>query len=94
MEIYGRNGKIKIDGLGGSYGTETLTYYKMLPEMGPPKIEEWTYDQEDKSWQIEINEFYDEIINNKDPSVGLIDAMETLKIVEKIYTDNNYDHNT
>ena len=66
----------------------------MLPEMGLPKIEEWIYDQEDKSWQTEINEFYDEIINNKDPSVGLIDAMETLKIVEKIYTDNNYDYNT
>lgn len=94
MEIYGKNGKIKVDGLGGSYGVETLTYYKMLPEMGPPEIEEWVFEQEDKSWQIEINEFYDEIINNKNPSVGLIDAMETLKIVEKIYTDNNYDYNT
>tara|TARA_B100000787_G_C16188901_1_gene296264 strand:- start:145 stop:1137 length:993 start_codon:yes stop_codon:yes gene_type:complete len=94
MEIYGKNGKIKIDGLGGSYGVETLTYYKMLPEMGPPKIQEWIYDQEDMSWQVEINEFYNEIIENKRPSVGLNDAMETLKIVEKIYTDNNYDYST
>ena len=94
MEIYGKSGKIKVDGLGGSYGIETLTYYKMLPEMGPPKIKEWIYDEEDRSWEVEIQEFYDEIINDKNPSIGLEDAMETLKIVEKIYSDNNYDNNT
>ena len=37
LEVYGKTGKIQIDGLGGSYGTEKLTYYQMLPEMGPPK---------------------------------------------------------
>ncbi len=37
LEIYGRTGKIAIDGLGGSYGIERLTYYRMLPEMGPPE---------------------------------------------------------
>ena len=26
----------RIDGLGGSYGVERLTWYRMLPEMGPP----------------------------------------------------------
>ena len=35
FEIYGKNGKIEINGLGGSYGTEKVTLYKMLPEMGP-----------------------------------------------------------
>ena len=36
FEIYGRDGKISIDGLGGSYGTERLTYYRMrFPRMGP-----------------------------------------------------------
>ena len=37
MEIYGKQGKLEIFGLGGSYGVERLTYYKMLPEMGPPR---------------------------------------------------------
>ena len=37
FEIYGKNGKIEINGLGGSYGTEKVTLYKMLPEMGPLK---------------------------------------------------------
>ena len=37
FEIYGRDGKLQIDGLGGSYGVERLTFYQMLPEMGPPE---------------------------------------------------------
>ena len=37
FEIYGRDGKLQIDGLGGSYGVERLTCYRMLPEMGPPE---------------------------------------------------------
>ena len=37
FEIFGRTGKIDINGFGGSYGTETLTHYKMKPEMGPLK---------------------------------------------------------
>jgi predicted dehydrogenase len=36
FEIYGRTGKLQIEGLGGSYGVERLTYYKMRPQMGPP----------------------------------------------------------
>lgn len=43
MEIYGRDGKLSIDGLGGSYGVEKLTYYKMLPQMGPPETTSWEY---------------------------------------------------
>ena len=38
-----KNGKIEINGLGGSYGTEKVTLYKMLPEMGPPETFSWEY---------------------------------------------------
>ena len=37
FELYGRSGKLQVDGLGGSYGIERLTWDKMLPEMGPPE---------------------------------------------------------
>src|SRR5262249_11989167 len=36
-EIFGRHGKLEVTGLGGSYGTERLAYYRMLREMGPPE---------------------------------------------------------
>ena len=92
MEIYGRNAKLEITGLGGSYGVERLTYYKMLPEMGPPETTIWEFPMGDDSWTIEIEEFYDDIRLNRKPSVGLKDAYETLKVIEKIYKGSGYDY--
>jgi len=92
MEIYGRNAKLEISGLGGSYGLERLTYYKMLPEMGPPETVIWEYPMVDNSWEVEIAEFYDDIRLNRVPSAGLKDAYEALKVVERIYKESGYDH--
>ena len=33
-----RTGKLEIRGLGGSYGVECVTLYRMSPAMGPPGI--------------------------------------------------------
>ena len=85
MEIYGRDAKLEISGIGGSYGVERLTYYKMLPEMGPPETTTWEYPMGDDSWAVELAEFYEDIRLNRVPSVGLKDAYEVLKVVEKIY---------
>lgn len=92
MEIYGRNGKLDISGLGGSYGVERLTYYKMLPEMGPPKTTAWEYPMGDDSWAVEMAELYEDIRLNRSPSAGLSDAYAALKIIEKIYKESGYDH--
>ena len=43
-----------IEGLGGSYGIECLTFYRMLPQMGPPQTTVWEYPGEDQSWQAEV----------------------------------------
>jgi len=85
MEIYGRDGKLEIFGLGGSYGTERLTYYKMLPEMGPPETTSWEYPMADDSWAVELQEFYDDITLDREPAAGLHDAYEALKVVDRIY---------
>lgn len=92
MEIYGRAGKLDISGLGGSYGVERLTHYKMLPEMGPPETTAWEYPMEDDSWAVELAEFYDDIRLQRAPAAGLRDAYEALKIVQKIYRESGYDH--
>lgn len=94
MEIYGHHAKLEISGLGGSYGVERLTYYKMLPEMGPPETTTWEFPMGDDSWAVEIAEFYDDIRLNRVPSAGLKDAYEALKVVEKIYKESGYDHCT
>jgi hypothetical protein len=37
LEIYGRNGKLEINRLGGSYGVESLSFYHMLPRWVRPR---------------------------------------------------------
>jgi len=85
LEIYGRDGKIAIDGLGGSYGPERLVFYKMLPQMGPPETTVWEFPAADGSWALETNAFIDDIRLGRDPSPGLREGIRTLEIVEQIY---------
>ena len=92
MEIYGREGKLDISGLGGSYGVERLTHYNMLPEMGPPETTAWEYPMGDDSWAVELAEFYEDIRLDREPAAGLKDACESLKIVQHIYKESGYDY--
>ncbi len=85
FEIYGRNGKLDINGLGGSYGIERLTWYRMLPEMGPPETQAWEWPRGDDSWTIEFRTFVEDIRLGRDPVPGLPDAVAALRIVSRIY---------
>jgi len=91
FEIYGRTGKIAIDGLGGSYGVERLTFYRMLPEMGPPATTAWEYPRGDESWAIEFKEFLSDIEQRRTPSPGLAEARAALEVVRKIYEASGYE---
>jgi predicted dehydrogenase len=85
FELYGREGKLEISGLGGSYGTETLRWYKMRPEMGPPETTIWEYPMADDSWAVEMAEFLQDIDRRREPSPGLNDAIAALVLVGKLY---------
>jgi len=88
FEIYGRVGKLHIEGLGGSYGVERLSWYRMLPQMGPPETSIWEYPGEDRSWHLEFEHFIQCIEQKREPSGSLHDAIAALRIVESIYTDS------
>ena len=85
FELYGKLGKLEINGLGGSYGIETLRFYKMLPQMGPPETTIWEYPMADDSWEVELAEFWEDIHLARQPASGLEDALAALEIVETIY---------
>jgi predicted dehydrogenase len=85
FEIYFQYAKLQVEGLGGSYGIERLTYYKMLPEMGPPETIIYEFPRGDDSWAIELNEFVEDIRLQRTPSPGLAEGKRTLEIVEQIY---------
>jgi predicted dehydrogenase len=90
FEIYGRTGKLQIDGLGGSYGLERLAYYRMLPEMGPPETTIWEYPRGDASWPLEMAEFLADIRLARTPEPGLKAARAALMVVENIYRSSGY----
>jgi predicted dehydrogenase len=93
FEIYGKNGKLQIDGLGGSYGLEKLSYYKMLPEMGPPETTIWEYPGEDKSWKAEFDDFVQSIETGDPLSGDIQDAYAALKVIDQIYGGSASDNN-
>ena len=89
FEIYGRDGKLQIDGLGGSYGVERLTFYQMRPEMGPPDTSTWEYPGEDTSWAAEFAHVVDCIRDGRPVVGGLEDAIAALRIVERLYQQSD-----
>src|SRR5882757_3944233 len=91
LEIYGRVGKIDITGLGGSYGTEKIAFYRMLPQMGPPETTIWEFPMADDSWEVEFREFLEDIQVGREPAASLRDACEALRIIERIYEVSGYD---
>jgi predicted dehydrogenase len=91
-ELCGRDGKLQIDGLGGSYGVERLAWYRMLPGMGPPETTIWEYPMPDNSWATEMAEFLEDIRQGREPAPGLHDAIAALAVVARIYAASGYDH--
>jgi len=90
FELYGRTGKLQIDGLGGSYGVERLAWFNMLPTMGPPETTIWEYPMADDSWDVEMRLFLADVQLRRQPRPGLSDAIAALDIVQKIYSSSGH----
>jgi predicted dehydrogenase len=90
FEIYFKRAKLHVEGLGGSYGLERLSYYKMLPEMGPPETIIYEFPRGDTSWELELNEFLEDIQLDRIPIPGLREGRRVLEVVERIYEKSGY----
>ena len=89
-EIYGKTGKLQIEGLGGSYGVERLYLYKMLPTMGPPETTIWEFPFADNSWNLELDEFIRSIELQREPEGNIYDAKKALDIIKTVYDECNF----
>ena len=86
FEIYCKHAKLAIDGLGGSYGTERLSWYQMLPQMGPPETTIFEYPRGENSWELEFREVVRAVETGTPLTMGDIsDAYEALRVVDAIY---------
>jgi predicted dehydrogenase len=89
FEIIGEYGYLKINGLGGSYGKETLEYGLRNVDKGVPDIEYFEFDNDD-SWKIQWKHFKTNVenFNNGNPISeinGAIDGLKANKIIKAIY---------
>ena len=90
LELYGRSGKVLVQGLGGSYGKETLTYYRMLPQMGPPEIEVREFEGVDRSWGLDLQNLIDHLTAGA-PLLGDLDSANyAVEIVRDAYRANGF----
>ncbi len=88
LELYGRVGKLRIEGLGGSYGKETLTTYRMRPEMGPPDVEVVEFDGPDDSWGRDLSNLVDHVTRGAPLLGSLESARYALTVVREAYREN------
>ena len=85
FEVAFQRAKLEITGLGGSYGTERLALYEMLPGMGPPKTTIWEYPQADRSWELETQDVLRAITGGGGQGADLEDCIAAFTIVEEAY---------
>lgn len=85
FEVAFRGAKLEVTGLGGSYGTERLALYEMLPEMGPPATSIWEWPQRDRSWEWETADLLTARAGGPNLGATLADCAAALSIVEQAY---------
>jgi predicted dehydrogenase len=85
LEIFGRDGYLIVEGLGGSYGLERLTLGHRRPESGPPDEQTWEYPEPDVSWQAEWQEFTSAIREQRQPLGNGHDGYQAARVIDAIY---------
>ena len=89
FEIFGSDGYLLIDGLGGSYGTETLHIGTRRPEGGRPDEKVMKFEGPDNSWQDELTEFISAIEADREPIGSGWDGFQAHKMIEAVYESAN-----
>lgn len=84
FEIFGQDGYILVDGLGGSYGTEKVTLGKRAL-LEPFKEETTEFRGGDRSWYEEWREFVTAIEEDREPLGNGRDGLEALRLVNAVY---------
>jgi len=90
LEVYCRHAKLQVDGLGRSYGPETLRIYRMRPELGPPDLEQIDFPDLDISWAAEWEHFAAVLGGGAELVGSLADAHYAWERVEDAYASSPY----
>jgi predicted dehydrogenase len=84
FEVFGDLGYLIIDGLGGSYGVETLKFGRRNPKGGPPDEQIEQFTGPDVSWRLEWTEFTRAIDERRQPVGNGIDGWQANRMIEAV----------
>jgi predicted dehydrogenase len=84
LEVFGTEGALAVEGLGRSYGTESLTVYRRRSG-GPPDEERTEFPGPDESWDREWDEFLSAVRTDTLPPASAEDGLAALRLVEAVY---------
>jgi predicted dehydrogenase len=85
FEVFGRDGYVCVEGLGGSYGTESLEVGRRKREGGAPDVETFEFPGPDLSWQAEWQEFTSAIREGRQPLANGEDGLQAMRLIAAIY---------
>lgn len=89
FEVYGRDGYLRVQGLGGSYGLESLTLGLRDLESRPPEETKWDYSGPDLTWFDEWEELKSAIRGERESLIGINDGLKVMNLVDAIYRSAN-----
>ncbi|MFH1371007.1 MAG: Gfo/Idh/MocA family oxidoreductase [Planctomycetota bacterium] len=84
FEIFGDLGYLIVDGLGGSYGIETLKVGRRNPKGGPPDEQTEQFAGPDNSWQLEWAEFVHAVKEKRQPLGSGFDGLQANKMIDAV----------
>jgi predicted dehydrogenase len=85
FEVFGRDGYVRVEGLGGSYGIERLEVGKRRAEGGAPSVETMEYGGPDLSWQAEWQEFRAAIREGREPLANGYEGLKAMRTIAALY---------
>ena len=85
FEVFGTAGSAAVEGLGGSYGPETLVHAARRVEGGAPSIERHEFPAVDESWHDEWREFRSAIDEQREPLGSGADGLAAARLIDAIY---------
>lgn len=85
LEIFGSEGYLIIEGLGGSYATETLRVGRRRPQGGSPDEQILEFPGSDISWEEEWREFVAAIEQRREPLGNGWDGYQANRMIEAVY---------
>ncbi len=86
LEIYGTKGSLEINGLGGSYGTETLNTSLKTKLGKAPIITKKSFKTKDNSWKYEWMDFTNAVETKRLPLSNHKESLEVMKTISNLYS--------